>query len=80
MPLSDGISPLIAVNTCRRANNEICSTVTCLLRVALAAKLLQSRSLSRCAVSPKVTSGRTQIGKHFLSLVADNFTFSPPRG
>lgn len=83
MPLLDGISPQIVVNTCRRANNEICSTVTCLLHIALAAKVLGSSLLAsrrRSAVSPKVASSGMEISKHFLPLVADNFTFSLPRG
>lgn len=31
------------------------------------------------AASPKVTSSRTEISKHFLPLVADNFAFSLPQ-
>lgn len=43
----------------------------------LGSSLLASRC--RSAVSPKVASSGTEISKHFLSLVADDFTFSPPR-
>lgn len=43
----------------------------------LGSSLLASRC--RSAVSPKVASSGTEISKHFLSLVADDFTFSSPR-
>lgn len=76
--LGDGISPRIAVNTRRRPNNEICSAVTCLPRLALAAKAAAEQPAQRHAV-PKVASGGAGTSERFLSLVADNFTFSPPR-
>lgn len=57
----------MAVNAWRGgANNE---TGTALLHVALA---------RAGAVSPKVTSSRTEISKHFLPLVADHFAISLP--